>query len=304
MTSCPVPGWPLVFRGSRAVAAGLVTRDRLRGPHFDRVLPDVYARTRGEPPPLMLRSQAAYRLVEGTGVLAGWSAALLLGVDCAPRPDVAAEVTVRGTGLRSRPDLLVHRDRLAAGEIGRVDRHVRRPLPGTADILCTSPMRTAYDLGRRGDLVDRVVAVDALANRFGFAPDLLVNFAARYRGGRGSGAILETLSWANPYAGSPMETRLRMIVGQAGLPRLAVQWVVSDPGTRTALWLDLAWPDIRVGIEFEGEVHTGAAAVRRDTARFTRLVDQGWRIYRYTKDDIRHDPGRIVAQLTRARRRG
>jgi hypothetical protein len=30
------------FPGSTAVSAGLVTRDRLYGPHFRRVFPDVY----------------------------------------------------------------------------------------------------------------------------------------------------------------------------------------------------------------------------------------------------------------------
>ena len=38
-----VPGWPEVFRGSVAVAAGLVTAARLRGPSFQRLFPDVYA---------------------------------------------------------------------------------------------------------------------------------------------------------------------------------------------------------------------------------------------------------------------
>ncbi len=66
-----VPGWPTAFRGSHAVAAGLVTPDRLRGPRFLRLLPDVYCRAAAEPPGLLLRSLAAYRLVEGPGVLSG-----------------------------------------------------------------------------------------------------------------------------------------------------------------------------------------------------------------------------------------
>ena len=58
-----VPGWPVAFRGSHAVAAGLVTRDRLRGPRYRRVLPDVYCRAAADPSDLLLRSLAAYRLV-------------------------------------------------------------------------------------------------------------------------------------------------------------------------------------------------------------------------------------------------
>jgi very-short-patch-repair endonuclease len=216
---------------------------------------------------------------------------------------VPAEVTVPAAGQREHPGLVVRRDRLTLVETCRIGDLVTDPPPGAADVRCTSPLRTAYDLGRRGPLVDRVVAVDRLANRHRFAPDLLLHLGASHRGGRGSDVISETLAWTTPYSGSPMETRLRLLVDGAGLPRLAVQWVVQDPTARTAVWLDLAWPDLRIGVEYEGEVHTSAAAVRADTARFTWLVDRGWRMYRYTKDDIRHAPDRIVAELTRARNR-
>ena len=88
-----MPRWPVAFRGSLARAAGLVTRARLRGPRFVRVSPDVHIEARDRPPNLTLRSAPAYRLVEGRGGGLGYSAAALLGADCAPDPDVAAEVT-------------------------------------------------------------------------------------------------------------------------------------------------------------------------------------------------------------------
>ncbi len=37
-----------------------------------------------------------------------------------------------------------------------------------------------------------------------------------------------------------METRLRLLILRAGLPPPEVQWVVQDPATRTAFWLDRA----------------------------------------------------------------
>ena len=45
---------------------------------------------------------------------------------------------------------------------------------------------------------------------------------------------------------------LWLLVVAAGLPRPEVQWVVQDVATRTAFWLDLAWPERRIGIEYEG----------------------------------------------------
>ena len=55
--------------------------------------------------------------------------------------------------------------------------------------MVTTPLRTAYDLARREDLAEAVVAVDAvdaLANRGRFAPDLLLHFAAHYPRARGN----------------------------------------------------------------------------------------------------------------------
>jgi len=285
-----VPGWPVAFRGSQAIAAGLVTRGRLRGPRFQRLLPDVYCRAVAEPD-LLLRSLAAYRLVAGRGVLSGYSAALVLGAACAPHPDTPAEVTVAGD-LRAHPGLVVHRDRLTDSEVTRV-----------RDVACTTPLRTAFDLARRPDPVEAVVAVDRLANRHHFHPDLLLERCARDRGRRGVARVPDVVALANPYAGSPMETRLRLLIVRAGLPPPEVQWVVQDPATRTAFWLDLAWPELKIGIEYEGAAHTEPVRVLRDIARHTRLVDLGWQVYRYTKREVYGDRARIVAELNRARAR-
>jgi very-short-patch-repair endonuclease len=97
-----------------------------------------------------------------------------------------------------------------------------------------------------------------------------------------------------------METRLRMLIVQAGLPRPEVQWVVQDEQTQTAVWLDLAWPYRMIGIEYERESHTDPDRVLRDIGRHTALVDEGWRIYRYTKHEILRRAALIVTQLTRA----
>jgi hypothetical protein len=72
------------FRGSAAVAAGLITPDRLRGPHFRRLFPDVYVQA-GQDVNLRLRSMAAAVYVGEHGALVGNSAAELLGASCAGR---------------------------------------------------------------------------------------------------------------------------------------------------------------------------------------------------------------------------
>ncbi|MCO1658609.1 hypothetical protein [Pseudonocardia humida] len=126
------------------------------------------------------------------------------------------------------------RDRLDPGEIVEVD-----------GVRTTSPLRTAFDLARRGELEDRVVAVDALANAHRSAPDPLLNFAAWYRGARGNAGVAAALAYADARAGSPVGTRLRLVVVRAGLPVPEVRWVVQDERARTAVWL--ASPTPRTG---------------------------------------------------------
>ncbi|MGD9529043.1 hypothetical protein [Pseudonocardia sp.] len=127
--------------------------------------------------------------------------------------------------------MLVRRGLLHPGEITCV-----------GDVRVTTPLRTAFDLARSLDPDEAVVAVDRLANRHRFPPDLLLNFGARYRGRRGVARLAEVLARAERFAGSPMATRMRLLVVAAGLPRPHVQWVVQDLAARTAFWLDLAWP--------------------------------------------------------------
>jgi hypothetical protein len=167
------PGWPVAFRGSAAVAAGLVTAKVLRGPRFLRVFPDTYVRRGAEPPDLWLRSVAAYHYLQGRGVLCGHSAAVLLGADCAPE-DTPAEVTLCSGGQRAHPGLRIHRGALAAEAV--------RPCRG---VRVTAPVPTAYDLGGRPGLVEAVVAIDALANAGRFDPAALLQWAQQHPGARG-----------------------------------------------------------------------------------------------------------------------
>ncbi len=86
-----------------------------------------------------------------------------------------------------------------------------------------------------------------------------MNVAARYRGLRGIDQIPDVLTHAVRWSGSPMETRLRMIIVDVGLPRREVQWVVQDARARRAVWLDMAWPEHRIAVEYEGGGHAEPA---------------------------------------------
>lgn len=255
------------FRGSAAVAAGVVTRKQLRGSRFHRLFADVYVSS-SVTVDLALRSRGAYLLAAGRGVLGGFSAAELLGGSCGPA-DAPAELIVPGRCQAKQAGLRVSRAVLLPDEALR---------PGL--VCVTTPLRTAFDLARRAPLVEAVVAVDALARAGGFAPRELIAFGYRHLGARGSDQLPEVVRLANPLADSPMETRIRIGLHDGGLPAPVVQHPVGP------YWLDLAYPQIKLGIEYDGRDHLEPARVLRDLDRQAYFSSEGWRILRFRPHEV------------------
>ena len=52
-------------------------------------------------------------------------------------------------------------------------------------------------------------------------------------------------------------------------------------------WVDLAFPEERLAIEYEGAYHFEGAQIVRDDARFARLIAAGWRVIRLSAADLR-----------------
>jgi very-short-patch-repair endonuclease len=258
------------FRGSAAVALGLLTPKMLSGPRFRRVFPDVYVCT-GVELDLAMRSLAALVLVDGRGVLGGYSAAELLEASCGPA-DAPAEIVVRHR-VRGRPGLRVREDVLRPDEISWVGR-----------VPVTSPLRTAYDLTRRSPLVEAVVAVDTLAHAYGFVPHELISLGYRHLGARGSAQLPDVARLANPLAESPMETRIRMAIHADGLPQPVLQHPVGP------YRLDMAYPAVRLAIEYDGGEHREPERALRDLDRQAWLSTAGWRILRFRAYDVLRRP--------------
>ena len=266
------------FRGSVAVGAGLVTFRQLRGPRFRRLFQDVYVAA-GTEVDLNVRSRAAYLLVAGRGAVGGWSAAELLGASCGPQ-DAPAEVITCGN-RRHQPGLRVRRERVPPDELTEV-----------AGVAVTDPLRTAFDLGRRAPLTEAVVAVDALARVHDFAPAALCALIRRHPGARGSRQLPEVIRLANPLAGSPMETRIRLAILGGGLPPPTLQHPVGP------FRLDLAYPAIRLAIEYDGREHLTLERARRDLDRQAYITAAGWtKVLRFPAAEV-HRPA-VVAHRVR-----
>jgi very-short-patch-repair endonuclease len=182
---------------------------------------------------------------------------------------------------------------------------VRSPLPtedlaSWAGIRLTTPARTAFDLARRGPVVEGVAAVDALlaarqVSRRSFGS--IVDARERWPGLRRARRVLDL---GDAGAASPMESRLRLVLVLGGLPRSVTQFTVRTSDGVFVARLDLAYPAKRLGVEYEGDQHRGQGAFQQDLRRQNALGACGWTVLRFGPLDIYRDPGGIVAKVRAA----
>ncbi|MGQ0572683.1 MAG: endonuclease domain-containing protein [Pseudonocardia sp.] len=280
------------FRGSAAVAAGLVTKGVLRGSRFRRLYPDVYVPA-GSDVDLALRGRAGYLLAAGHGAVGGYAAAELLDASCGPAEAPVEIVVGNRHQRRGVPGVVVRRHELTPDDLTTV-----------GGVTVTTPVRTAFDLARwAATRTEKVVAVDALSNRHGFGRDEVMEVKYRNLGAHGSRCLPHVLRLADPRAQSPMESRVRMALHDGGLPAPAVQHPV--PVGHRHYYLDLAYPQVLLAIEYDGELHRSQRRAHRDLLREAALVALGWTVLRFDAYVVMRRPDALAAQVaTELVRRG
>lgn len=187
-------------------------------------------------------------------VFIGLTAAWLHGLDVDPLHPI--ELTA--PGLRSRPGVLVRELHLSQSDLATA-----RGLPAT------TVRGTFADLGRRIARVELLVLADQ-AMRLGL------------------GRFDEL---AEP-AESPMETRLRWLLLDAGLPRPEVQRNLHDGDGGFVGRADLYYPQARLVIEYDGTNHR--ERLTEDNRRQNLLVRAGYRLLRFTAADLLQRPAAVV----------
>lgn len=274
-----------VFRGSAAVRAGLLTRHQLHSSAWRRLFPDVYAcatlKVTHE-----LRTAAVTEFVLPGAVASTRSAAVLWDVGLAGDTD-DVEVTVPAA-CRSGA---VPGVRVTRRSLSPEDATVRR------GVAVTTPLRTALDLGRLQPVDDAVIALDRfLSTGLVFLDE--VRGAAELATGRDCRRIRAAVDLADGLAESPQETRLRLLIHRAGLPRPIAQYRIRVDG-RLVARADFAWPELRLALEYDGAWHGEPSQFRRDRQRLNRLTAAGWRVIFVTAADLR-DPVALIARIAQA----
>jgi len=275
-----------VFRGSAVIRSGLLTRHQLRSSAWQRLFPDLYACAE-----LTIthdvRAAAVTRLLLPGAVASGRSAALLWDVRLV---DETADVEVTlppASRAGNVPGVHVTR-RALSGE----ERSSRRGIP------VTTPLRTALDLGRIRPLDDAVIALDRFLATGLVLPEQ-VRAAAGAVVGRDCRRIRCAAGLADGLAGSPQETRLRLVLHRSSLPDPVAQFTVRDARGHHAARVAFAWPEHRLALEYDGVWHGEPGQFRRDRERLNRLTEAGWRVIFVTAADLR-DPEALLRRIGRA----
>jgi hypothetical protein len=272
--------WP--FRGWEAVDDEALTVRELRR-FYSPVYPGVHA-PRGVELSAVQRSRAAWLWSRRKGVVAGLSAAALLGTKWV-ESGLPAELI--HTNRRAPSMLVVHSDDVAIGETQRV-----------AGMVVTSPARTAFDIGRRRGLEDGVKRIDALMNATDVRVRDIEAVVDRHVGVRGVRRLRRTLALVDGGAESPYESLLRLLFVRAGFPAPQTQIPVLDEYGAVIARLDMGWREFLVGADFDGAHHwTDPKQRTRDVERYARLSELGWSDIRVTSGMLHNTPRVILDRV-------
>jgi hypothetical protein len=235
-------------------------------------------------PPAALNEMAAVAARLPHAVFSGRTAAWLHGLDLPWKP---LEVTVPDGHASGRASVLLRRSRLTPQEVSIHE-----------GLRVTTPLRTVTDLGRKLKTVEGVIALD-MALHAGLVPlsDLRA-FVARHGGAKGVARLRAAVELADAGAESPMETRLRLLLCRAGLPRPESQVELLDEGGRFLGRTDLYYPEQRLTIEYDGGTHRDSLA--EDDRRQNRILEANYRLLRFTADDVSKNPQAVVHQVAAA----
>ena len=158
------------------------------------------------------------------------------------------------------------------------------------------PAETAVRLAALAVNAPRSLAVLDAALRSNYTSSSLLQETALRLQVTNVARVRSLITIADRRAESPPESWLRWVCHDAGFPPPVPQfWVHCVNGS----WyrLDLAWPSIKLGLEYDGVgVHTGSA-LTRDRMRLSALNRAGWTIRSVTAPMLWAGREQLVAEL-------
>ena len=273
--------WP--FLGAEALSNAAI-RERAMRRSYQPLYPGVFV-PRNIEPTARQRAEAAWLWSRRRGVVAGQSAAAMLG----------------GRWIDGKqPAELIHDNRKTpAGLIVRTERLAPGEAMAIGVMQVTTAARTAFDLGRHTS--QRVLAVqrlDALVNATGIKVVDIDAIAAAHPGVRGLRRLTARLSLVDGGAESPQETIARLALIDAGLPRPKTQIKIFGHYGDFIARVDMGYEDAKVAVEYDGPQHWTDPAVRqRDIDKQFEMTAVGWCTVRVSRDLLKYRRATYVARV-------
>ncbi|UVJ40600.1 hypothetical protein [Arthrobacter sp. CJ23] len=207
----------------------------------------------------------------------------------------------------SRPDTMGRSRR--RGVIGHKGQFFEDEISVLDGMYITSRARTWLDCSRKMSIDELTVVADHLLRipRPEFEGrtepyctlDDLEEMLDRHWGTPGIRKARLALEQACVGADSAPETRLRLALERAGLPKAEVN-VPTELSPGVVRQPDLSYREQRVAVEYEGEGHSEAAQVVRDIAREEDFTKAGWIPVRISKRHMTNDARAAVAKVRTA----
>ena len=239
---------------------------------------------------LMSRVHAALLPISHRALVCWPTAALLLGLPVPRHLERDTRVHLlldRSLPRPRRRDVVTHQGSAGRGEVGRF-----------GDVLLTSPARTYVDVAACLERAD-LAAVGDVVLRNGCTPETLLEVIERRGRYPGKVRARSTLEWLDPAAESPQESRLRVILREARLPRPRVNALIRDRAGHPVARGDLVFDEAMLVVEYDGNDHLTPERQRRDAERRANLQALGWMVLELNRVDLA-DPRRAVAKVRAA----
>ncbi len=124
---------------------------------------------------------------------------------------------------------------------------------------------------------------------------------ARRKGRPGAPRLRRALQLARTGASSPPETHVRLILCRAGLPEPVLDHDVYDDNGRFLGCSELAYPDLKVAMEYESDGHLSRHQLQRDIDKYQAYAEADWYPVRLTSDHVYRNPRETVRRVREAR---
>jgi len=144
-------------------------------------------------------------------------------------------------------------------------------------------------------LTEGVVAADLFLHARLVSTAELRSYVAEHPRAKGVARLRQVIELAEPKTESAMETRLRMLLVLAGLPRPEVQASIRDEQGRFLGRPDLFYRLHRLVIEYDGGNHRDRLI--QDNRRQNGLIAAGIRLLRFTAADVYGAPDTVVMHV-------